>query len=63
MPPLGGRKVTLKLCTWSIFKGFQSCYCCQNQKPQVLCYSSRDECQSVCPTCNPICPHASSPIS
>ncbi|TVU13680.1 hypothetical protein EJB05_37100, partial [Eragrostis curvula] len=32
-----------------------ACYCCLNQKPEVVCYKREDDCKSICPKCNPIC--------
>ncbi|OEL14995.1 hypothetical protein BAE44_0023986, partial [Dichanthelium oligosanthes] len=52
---LGVSKLTLKWC--AIYTcGSIECYCCENQKPKPLCYKSVQECQAVCPTCNPLCP-------
>ena len=60
--PLGERKITLKFCTFNLCDGFKACYCCQNEKPEPLCYKTREECKAVCPTCNPTCPPSSSSL-
>ncbi|KAJ1264830.1 hypothetical protein BS78_08G032100 [Paspalum vaginatum] len=50
--------LVLKFCTLNGCVGNIDCYCCVTIKLKPLCYTSRNECEAVCPTCNPKCPPA-----
>ncbi|KAF8683587.1 hypothetical protein HU200_044506 [Digitaria exilis] len=52
-----GTKIALKFCTRN-WCGHIICYCCQNE---LICYSTREDCQANCPTCTPECPPQPSP--
>ncbi|TVU44366.1 hypothetical protein EJB05_03803 [Eragrostis curvula] len=39
---------------------WSDCYCCLNSKPPEMCYDTRDQCNAICPICNPKCPPQSS---
>ncbi|KAF8695096.1 hypothetical protein HU200_037705 [Digitaria exilis] len=54
---LGEIKFTVQFCTKQLCgKTAIPCYCCENQKPEAVCYGTIEACQTICPKCDPICP-------
>uniref|UniRef100_A0A8I6XAQ8 Uncharacterized protein n=1 Tax=Hordeum vulgare subsp. vulgare TaxID=112509 RepID=A0A8I6XAQ8_HORVV len=54
-------KIDLKFCvlrTCISTTNYKACYCCFNkgQQDDPPCFSTREECLSNCPRCNPKCP-------
>ncbi|RCV19871.1 hypothetical protein SETIT_4G010700v2 [Setaria italica] len=53
-------EVVLRFCTKRL-RGNDVFYCCWNKKPEPWCYDTWQECQAVCPLCDPQCPPAPGP--
>ncbi|TVU21249.1 hypothetical protein EJB05_30874, partial [Eragrostis curvula] len=53
-------KISFKFCDEYTCNGTR-CYCCLIQKPEALCYLTKDKCLAICPACNPKCPPESLP--
>nr|TKW15268.1 hypothetical protein SEVIR_5G226200v2 [Setaria viridis] len=52
---LDDNRIVLVLCILRDCGG-DNCYCCVNQKPEELCFATRQQCMSKCSICNPRCP-------
>lgn len=54
----GDKKLTLQFCVRydDCSQNHEPCYCCDNNPRDQNCYRKREECQAICPACNPKCP-------